>query len=308
MLNSKKIKNINELAKINKLSHLFLLQGEQHYNFDNDLISLINVINDSNDVTSLECLTPNVTIISGESESIKKDDLENAFYSLSFSSTTNDLYKYSLLIIKNIDNCSINGLNAILKSIEEPSEGLIIILTTNNINAVLETIISRAQVIKVDNRSTDEIYSALEQKIKDINVSILLADIFKSEGIFQEFETVEKYQIETNFLINAITSSLKKPEELFIYLDTRIKKDDSELSYFILTLIKNVLLGKIDSLQPQNNLTNLLIKIRGEWVKKAPKIISFVLDIDKFIYCTSKQMIYELQKQLMLNKLLEYYG
>jgi DNA polymerase III delta prime subunit len=56
------------------------------------------------------------------------------------------------IIIKNIDNASVESLNAFLKNLEEPQENIIYILTTNSIHTVLPTITSRCQII-YDNMS-----------------------------------------------------------------------------------------------------------------------------------------------------------
>ena len=45
--------------------------------------------------------------------------------------------------------------NSLLKFLEEPEEGIIAILITNNINQMLDTIISRCQILKLKNKKVD---------------------------------------------------------------------------------------------------------------------------------------------------------
>lgn len=53
------------------------------------------------------------------------------------------------ILINSIDEATEEALNAFLKSLEEPQENLYYILTANSLAAVLPTITSRCQVIKV---------------------------------------------------------------------------------------------------------------------------------------------------------------
>ncbi|MFV8478632.1 hypothetical protein [Mycoplasma sp. B6400] len=308
MLQNKILENINDLALNGKLSHLFLLQGEENYSFDADLVKFINAINNSEEVSSLEYLTPNVLLLDGSEESIKKDEFDSAFYALSFSSTTKRLYKYSILVIKNIENTSINGLNSILKSIEEPSEDLIIVLTTNNINALLDTIISRAQVLRVESPSYQEILASWPSTLTQKPVALLLAYLFKDPSLSENEELFEAADIEIRMLINAIEQSFQRPEQLFIYLDNILNKDNLLMSKFILLTLKAMLLGKMRFLPMGNQLTQELSALRNTWYNHCNNVLNFVLDIDEFINKIKRQAIFELQKQIMLNKLMEYYG
>ncbi|MHA3801572.1 hypothetical protein [Mycoplasma sp. VS30B] len=310
MLQTKILENINDLARNGKLNHLFLLQGEENYSFDNDLINFINAINGNKEVSTLEYLTPNVLLLDGSEESIKKDELDNAFYALSFASTTKRLYKYSILVIKNIENTSLNGLNSILKSIEEPSEDLIIVLTSNNINALLDTIISRAQVIKVENMSYQEIFASWPSEIQQQDIALLLAYLFKNPNLIEndEEDFFSAANFELRMLINAIKRSFDKPEELFIYLDGVLNKEKLQMSKFILLTLKAMLLGKLRYMKDKNDLIIELSELSDEWYHKCNNIINFVVDIDDFINKIKRQAIFELQKQIMLNKLMEYYG
>ena len=52
-------------------------------------------------------------------------------------------------IINGVENLNIAASNSILKFLEEPEENIIAILVCDNINNVLETIISRCQVINL---------------------------------------------------------------------------------------------------------------------------------------------------------------
>jgi DNA polymerase III delta prime subunit len=53
------------------------------------------------------------------------------------------------VIIKNIENASLPAANALLKSLEEPHQGITYILTCGSVHQCLPTIVSRCQVIKL---------------------------------------------------------------------------------------------------------------------------------------------------------------
>ena len=89
--------------------------------------------------------------IDGEEESIKKKHIENIQETFKKSSLEG---KAKVYILKNVEKTTKEAMNALLKILEEPTEGIYAIFTTKNINRILPTIISRCQVIelKPDNK------------------------------------------------------------------------------------------------------------------------------------------------------------
>lgn len=55
------------------------------------------------------------------------------------------------ILIQNIDMVTNEALNAFLKNLEEPNKNLIYILTATNLSNVLETIVSRCQIVTSQN-------------------------------------------------------------------------------------------------------------------------------------------------------------
>jgi len=56
------------------------------------------------------------------------------------------------IYIEGIDKASLPTLNAFLKTLEEPQEGLYFVLTTSRLKDVIPTIISRSHVIKIEKK------------------------------------------------------------------------------------------------------------------------------------------------------------
>ena len=72
--------------------------------------------------------------------------------------------KYKVYILGRFDECTIQAQNKILKTLEEPPQNVIFILTCNNDLAVLPTIRSRSKKINEPNLSCDIIEKYLQDK------------------------------------------------------------------------------------------------------------------------------------------------
>jgi hypothetical protein len=62
----------------------------------------------------------------------------------------------TIILTKNIEETGIEALNAFLKNLEEPQENLYFVLTTQSIQKVLPTIVSRCQIIKSTNKQINK--------------------------------------------------------------------------------------------------------------------------------------------------------
>lgn len=93
----------------------------------------------------------------------KIEDVRNLNNLTRLSLTSNTTY-----FIKNINEASEEALNAFLKNLEEPQEGLSYILTSTNESLVLPTIVSRSKIVKI---VEDEIEIESEEISKFENLS-----------------------------------------------------------------------------------------------------------------------------------------
>jgi len=87
-----------------------------------------------------------VTLEEGNSK-IKVDQVRELMHSLSLSPYES---KHKIGLIIDIENATSSTQNALLKTLEEPSEPVILILTATSVDSVLETIISRCEDIKLN--------------------------------------------------------------------------------------------------------------------------------------------------------------
>ena len=102
---------------------------------------------------------PELKIISADGMYIKKHQITELQQEFSRSAVEG---KKRIYIIRDCEKMRLEAANSMLKFLEEPEDGIIAILMTNNINNVLSTIISRCKVVKF-NRLKDDIVDNNEE-------------------------------------------------------------------------------------------------------------------------------------------------
>ena len=75
------------------------------------------------------------------------------------------LAEKTAVVIDSIDTASIDAQNAFLKSLEEPQENLVYILTAKSEDSVLSTIASRCQIIEIEGKAL-EITNEKREKVE----------------------------------------------------------------------------------------------------------------------------------------------
>lgn len=146
----------NSIIK-NKLSHAYLINTNgYHKGFDFAKAFAKYLLCPNNETESHECSVCHLIdnnsysefkVIEADGLWIKKeqtDELQEMFSMKSLSGR-------KVYIINGVENLNISASNSILKFLEEPEEGIVAILITDNIYKVLGTIVSRCQVINLNN-------------------------------------------------------------------------------------------------------------------------------------------------------------
>ena len=146
----------NSIIK-NKLSHAYLINTNgYHKGFDFAKAFAKYLLCPNNETVSHECSVCHLVdnnsysefkVIEADGLWIKKeqtDELQEMFSMKSLSGR-------KVYIINGVENLNISASNSILKFLEEPEEGIVAILITDNIYKVLGTIVSRCQVINLNN-------------------------------------------------------------------------------------------------------------------------------------------------------------
>lgn len=149
------IEILENQIKNDKLSNVYIFESKNSsYNLDKALEFSKSVFNNFGINTKLE--------ENPDFEIIKKDDKEKNISIKTIRLLIKDMYlrpsngKIKIYIIKDSENLSIESSNALLKSIEESKDYIILIFTTNNAYSLLKTIRSRCQIISFKSQIENE--------------------------------------------------------------------------------------------------------------------------------------------------------
>lgn len=176
----------------NKLSHAYLVDAnyyEKAFSFVMAFVKAIVCKNHHTNCNNCEQCNlcqridngnyPEVKIIETDSLVIKKEQLLELQSEFSRSSIEGD---YRIYIIKDCDKMNKQASNSLLKFLEEPVPGIIAILMTNHIGKLLDTIISRCQLIRLHRVVSLNANSALE------NLALISCDSTDQVVAFQNNE------------------------------------------------------------------------------------------------------------------------
>ena len=300
-------KLINNSIKKDKCSHAYLIDSNGYskamelaisiaktflcpFNYSNNLncngCNQCKIIDDSNFVE--------LKIIRPDGEWIKKEQLDELQSLFSKKAIVGNKKVY---IIDGVERLNINSANSILKFLEEPEEGIIAILITENINKVISTIVSRCQILSLNrcNRCLEN-----ESMLKKIAISI-----FNSDKLIDEFI----HDSDSILFVNNVINFVKYYEEHGI--DTLLEIENLWNCYFkdrkeINNALEIMLLFYSDVL---NYLMNNPILIFNE-EKKDIQIISIksnALNISKkinVIIDLKEKIKYNINTNLLMDKLL----
>lgn len=152
-------KTLTNEVKKNKYSHAYLFEANGNpdafslvLSFAKMLLCPYNYSNKEKCVNCTQCdkidknIFSDLKIIEPDGLWIKKEQLDLLQKEFSTKSVESNKKIY---IINNAEKLNVQASNSILKFIEEPEEGIIAILITNNIYQILSTIVSRCQIISL---------------------------------------------------------------------------------------------------------------------------------------------------------------
>ena len=120
---------------------------------------------------------PDFFIIDNKEESIKTEQIKNLTKDVMEKPLNNSIKIY---IINNSENMTREAQNALLKTLEEPPEYIVIILITTNANLLLNTIRSRCIKIQFLGLSDDELKRYFDEKITEETLKIAEGSITRA--------------------------------------------------------------------------------------------------------------------------------
>lgn len=175
----------------------------------------------------LNCLTcnrvekdiyPDLIIIDGKEETIKKEYFESLQTNFSKSSLEG---KAKIYIINYIENATTVAVNSLLRFLEEPDENLYAILTTANINSVLPTIVSRCQNIHLKNVEKSQIVLEANKNGVPLNDCFVLSYFCGNSKIIEEKYQSENY-IPLRDLTIEILNKINQDENLLYFAQIEV--------------------------------------------------------------------------------------
>ena len=221
---------VDKIVSSNRISHAYIIQLK---NYDDDFVlvkSFVKAIlcKEKRKVSELfDCKLCNICnlidndnysdlcVIEPEGKEIKKSQLVGLQKEFNNKSLLDNKRIY---ILKEADKLNESAANTILKFLEEPSDDIVAILVTTNRYKMLETILSRCQVLSIDSKGKEIIYNDeiidLVHFICDgdalfINYSEIIEKILSDKMVaLERLKVVE--QIFVQYLIDKENSSLSK--------------------------------------------------------------------------------------------------
>ncbi|MBP3841221.1 MAG: hypothetical protein IK997_03735 [Bacilli bacterium] len=206
---------INEL-KNKKISHAYLIETYDYDNIDNLVTELLKFLlcSDKLNDYSHECKIchlidkkeyPDIKYIRPDGSSIKKEQLLSLMDEFKNKSMYNNKQIY---VIEDATKLNQSSANTMLKFLEEPEENIIAILIANNRYKVIDTILSRCQVIslqKNDKCEESEEINELLNIICDNNKNFLDLDKLM-EIIPDRLNALDKLKQAEKLLFNRINN------------------------------------------------------------------------------------------------------
>lgn len=242
------IEKIKKYVKRDRINHAYLIESnfEDKLMLAEELIKLI--LSFDNNITLEEIkLNNDLIIIDSDTNTIKTEEIENLkelFMTKSINSNPR------IYVINGAEKLNEYASNKLLKFIEEPEENIIAILLTENKSNLLETIISRCQIIRFF--ISKNILSKLDDEYID-NMFNFVMNIEKNkvEAIaFQNSYDIKKLSDRKYFLdfLNNL---------LYIYDDVITYKINNTVNYFLSYI------EKIKEISENNNINDLKKKINA---------------------------------------------
>ncbi|AOZ73675.1 DNA polymerase III subunit delta' [Clostridium pasteurianum] len=266
-------KNFIDSIKLGNFSHACLISGED--GIGKSFVALEAAIN----IIGKECYKQYADIIecriADNKKSISVDQIREIIEEANRKPYEGNR---KVIIIHNSDKMTIQAQNAFLKTIEEPPEGVFILLLCENQENILDTIKSRCQIYKLKKLSEDEIDKFICNKYPDIDEDEKKAVKAFADGI-------------PGRIVDFIDNDLfKEMREKLINILANINDEDME------NFLKNEEFLTKSKDMWQEVLTCLLSYIRDIIVYKETGISKFIINLDKILYIKKLAEVFSYNK------------
>ena len=155
-----------------------------------------------------------------------------------------------VLILYKCDKLTVQAQNALLKTIEEPPQGVYLILLSDSLETILDTIQSRCQVYKLTPLSKEEISSYIEDKYPSLSLDAKQAALAYSTGVpgkVDRFIEDQKLKDLRDTCIELFEDILKREQGVVLKYEEILKnskEEQIELLNILLSYIRDIMIFK----------------------------------------------------------------
>ena len=255
--NEKFVGVIDNIISFNKLSHAYIIEVNDYYSdylLVEAFVKLILCKNNVKKVSDLNCDKceicrlvdegnyPDVLVVEPDGKEIKKGqllDLQKEYNNKSMLDS-NRVY-----IIKEADKLNLAAANSILKFLEEPEDNIVAILLTKNRYQIIDTILSRCQIIALkrktpSNVDSDKALTFIKYMLKNgelfVNYKEILDNIMPDKLVARQIlEQVKLIFIDylegNDVMIDLSNVDKNKVVTWVLILESEMKKLDYNVNY-----------------------------------------------------------------------------
>ncbi|MDD4815826.1 MAG: hypothetical protein PHQ62_01630 [Clostridia bacterium] len=233
ILESKSFKNFETFVKNNKLFHAYLILSENEFSGKMFCKAMALKLMCETNTPCFECkncksvlagFNPDLLIYPQEKSTFLVGDSNSIIENVDTKPMQS---RYKIFVVNNIDNATVQAENKLLKTIEDSPKNVIFLFNAVNKNKVLQTIISRTQILEIENfenldfKKTSEyefVFDLMKNMKSSKNVikfsgkfaqkSVFLKNLLALQNIFEQllFAKVGKSnEMEINLLANEFT-------------------------------------------------------------------------------------------------------
>ena len=154
-----------------------------------------------------------------------------------------------VIVIYDAEKLTVQAQNALLKTIEEPPNGVYILLLTTSLESLLDTIKSRCQIYKLTPLNKEEMinFINLNYEVSEKQISSLLAYSEGIPGRVEKFLNDHKLQSLRNLIIDMLRDINKNEVDITIKYEKlfyHYKDEKEELLNIISSFVRDIILYK----------------------------------------------------------------
>lgn len=209
--------------KKGKINHAYLIETniDDRISLAKVLVSTILEIEDVKQEIDDLYFNDDLKIIKTNQSNIKKEEIINLKESFKTKSIYNDNRIY---IIEEAEKLTSSSSNTLLKFLEEPNQNIVAILITSNKNKVINTIVSRCQIIRILLKENNQI--EIDDNHNNLFEFLLMFEEKKEKSIAYFYKYFKKESLDRNIVQKLLN------DILFVYDDVLHYKMGISLDYY----------------------------------------------------------------------------